>query len=163
MIGLVAVAALSFALSCGLTYLLCTAGRRFVSLDVPNARSLHERPTPRGAGLAILATIGIVGGALLVLDDGPPLIAWAGAGAAAIAFISWLDDRRSVSPVWRLAVHLTAAGVFVAGVAAEGPASPVAMTSARGAMYAVLLVLAITWFTNLYNFMDGMDGFAGGI
>ena len=160
MILLIAVAAVSFAMSAGLTYFLCTAGRRLLSLDVPNARSLHDQPTPRGAGLAILATIGVVGGTLLVFDDSPPPIVWASAGGVAIAFISWLDDRRSVSPLWRLAIHLMAAAVFAGSLVAGGATRPIAVSTVGGA---VLLALAITWLTNLYNFMDGMDGFAGGM
>jgi UDP-N-acetylmuramyl pentapeptide phosphotransferase/UDP-N-acetylglucosamine-1-phosphate transferase len=161
MIPLVAVAAVSFAMSAGLTYLLCTAGRGFLSLDVPNARSLHDQPTPRGAGLAILTTIGLVGGTLLFLDLGPTLIVWAVAGSAAVACISWLDDRRSVSPIWRFAVHVMAAATFVAGVASDVPG--LAALGTAGVFGSILVALAITWFTNLYNFMDGMDGFAGGM
>ena len=161
---MLAVAIVSFVVCAVLTYALCTVGRALLTVDVPNSRSLHDQPTPRGAGLAILATIAAVGGVLALIGDGPSGLRWVVAGAAFVAAVSWLDDRRGVSPGWRLLVHLIAAVVFVAGAVIDAAAPDrIAVLSMSGLLYGIGLVVAIAWLTNLYNFMDGMDGFAGGM
>ncbi len=121
--------------------------------DTPNERSLHDRPTPRSGGLAILA--GIASGWLWLALEGPvpeavPVIAGA---AGVVAAVSLLDDIFDLSSLLRLGVHLLAAVMLVAG----GMALP------GGLPAATLTVLALAWMLNLYNFMDGMDGFAGGM
>ena len=67
-------------------------------LDVPNERSLHRTPTPRGGGVAVaLVTLaGLTAAALLA--QVPADVAWAlGGGGALVAAVGWLDDRRGVS------------------------------------------------------------------
>jgi len=71
---------------------------------------------------------------------------------AIMLLISFIDDLRGLSPVWRLAVHLSACGLFAA--AALGYSEPPAI--AAGA-------IMCAWMANLYNFMDGSDGLAGGM
>lgn len=119
-------------------------------LDVPNERSLHRTPTPRGGGLAIvLATLaGLV--ALAAAGTIPEGVAWAlGGGGAVVAAVGWLDDRRGLSAPVRALVH-TAAAVWAVGWIWGEPAS-----------LAILGALWIVWMVNLYNFMDGIDGLAG--
>jgi Fuc2NAc and GlcNAc transferase len=132
-------------------------------LDVPNERSSHRVPTPRGGGLAIAlaALSGIMAGAALGWVPVRLMAALVGGGAA-IVWIGWLDDRRHVSARARIAVQVVAAlwalawtGVpdtlsFGRAAIHPGPAGP------------VLAVLGIVWLTNLFNFMDGIDGMAGG-
>ena len=151
-------------LSGALTYLMYTACRRWLSLDVPNARSLHASPTPRGAGLAIIVSSLAVGAAVVVVMGAPVGIYWAVAGAMGVATISWLDDRRSLPPGRRLIVHVSAATIFVTGaIQALRSAQHAGAVAEAGLLSAIVLVVAIAWATNLYNFMDGMDGFAGGM
>lgn len=109
-------------------------------LDRPNARSLHVHAVPRVGGLAIWA--GWFAGTLWL----PGSKAWL-ASLAGIIAISLLDDRRSVHPALRLAVHVAAAALWV--------------WLAAPAVDPVTAVLAIVWMANLYNFMDGSDGLAG--
>ena len=70
--------------------------------------------------------------------------------AAALALMSFLDDRRGLATLPRLLGHLAAAGTVAWLVPMNLPAT-------------VLVVLTLTWMTNLYNFMDGADGLAGGM
>jgi len=108
--------------------------------DRPNARSLHLGAVPRVGGLAIWA--GWLGSVVWLPGAKPwlpPLLALIG--------ISLLDDRRSVHPALRLAIHVGAAGLWVW------------LADAR--VDAALAVLLIVWMANLYNFMDGSDGLAG--
>jgi Fuc2NAc and GlcNAc transferase len=118
-------------------------------LDVPNERSLHRTPTPRGGGIAIvLVTLaGLVG--LAAIRAIPASVAWTlGGGGALVAAVGWLDDRRGVSAPARALVHAVAAGWAVAWIWGE---------PAPGA---ILGALGIVWGINLYNFMDGIDGLA---
>ena len=136
------------------SWLLTGAVRRYALrsdlLDVPNERSLHRTPTPRGGGLAIaLVTLaGLTVAALL--SRIPAQVGWAlGVGGALVAAVGWLEDRRGVSARLRAAVHLVAAGWAAYWIWGEL------------SLAAVAGVVCIIWAINLYNFMDGIDGLAG--
>jgi len=64
---------------------------RFGLLDLPNDRSSHNLPTPRGGGVGILAAY-IVTSLLL----GLPLLHWLPAGFLAV--VSFFDDKLDLSP-----------------------------------------------------------------
>lgn len=131
-------------------------------LDVPNMRSSHASPTPRGGGVAIV--IAFFAGALLlaflgVMDSrvlGAILI-----GGGAIALVGFLDDRRHLRSSVRLGVHLAAA-IWVVTLLGGVPESTLANWGLHGIWIGRLIaVLALVWITNLFNFMDGLDGIAG--
>lgn len=131
-------------------------------LDVPNARSSHDAPTPRGGGVAVVV-VSLVGLPLLTLGGwlSAPALGALWIGGAAVAAVGWLDDRGDVPPRWRLLVHLLAAA-WVVTCAGGAPALPLPGVAWEwGSLGAVVLVLFIGWVLNLYNFMDGIDGIAG--
>ncbi|WP_317623025.1 MraY family glycosyltransferase [Thiohalorhabdus denitrificans] len=131
-------------------------------MDIPNARSSHDVPTPRGGGLAVVAVtlVGLPASTLLVPFSFSSLAAlWI--GGAAVAAIGWLDDRQDLPARWRLLVHLLA-GAWVVAWAGGAPALPLpGLEWDWGVLGSVVLVLFIGWVLNLYNFMDGIDGIAG--
>jgi Fuc2NAc and GlcNAc transferase len=137
-----------------LCWILTGAVRRYALraelLDVPNERSLHRRPTPRGGGIAIVVVTlaGLTAAALLSMISAD--IAWAlGVGGVLVAAVGWLDDRGEVRAPVRATVHAVAAcwaAYWIWGGLTPG--------SAAG-------VVCIIWAINLYNFMDGIDGLAG--
>jgi Fuc2NAc and GlcNAc transferase len=136
-----------------LSWLLTGAMRRYALrsalLDLPNERSLHRTPTPRGGGVAVaLVTLaGLAAAALLSKIPAP--VAWAlGVGGALVAGVGWLDDRRGVSARVRATVH--AAAACWAAYWIWGEITPGALAG----------VVCIMWAINLYNFMDGIDGLA---
>jgi UDP-N-acetylmuramyl pentapeptide phosphotransferase/UDP-N-acetylglucosamine-1-phosphate transferase len=136
---------LSFAVALFITYVLLARFSRLV-LDLPNVRSMHERPVPRTGGIAVLLAM------LTSLPFGAASL-WLPLGAAlALAALSFLDDLYGLPTALRLLSHIAAAGVIVWY-----------FLSPMGIMEVVLLVLAAAWITNLYNFMDGSDGLAGGM
>ena len=131
-------------------------------LDHPSQRSSHTVPTPRGGGLAIVATHLAALGVLCVLGyttfrESIALIAAGGA----VAFVGFLDDHRSLAATARLMVHLAAAIVVVSMIG--GVPIPGMDDSAGGDPWIGRLVgvIGITWVINLFNFMDGIDGIAG--
>ena len=140
------------------SWLLTGAFRRYALssalLDVPNERSLHRTPIPRGGGGAVvLVTLaGLAAGTIWWTLPRP--VAWALAGGGAlVAAVGWQDDRRGVSATVRAVVHALAAIWAVAWIGIE-PAT-------AGFASAVASVIWIVWAINLYNFMDGIDGLAG--
>jgi len=162
---LVAVAVLSAVLSWSIVALVRDAALRRGLLDVPNARSSHERPTPRLGGLGIVAAVAVsiaVARAWPGLDVRPAAIL-VGLGLV-VALVSLADDLRGLPALVRLAVHLAAGS---AAVAALGPLDVIAdlgLTAPDVARHidSVLTVLWIAGFMNAFNFMDGIDGIAGG-
>src|SRR5262245_29613245 len=79
-------------------------------LDIPNVRSLHSMPTPRGGGVAIALP---VLGALPVLYVLGALIAGQTigllGGGALVALIGFIEDQSHIAPQWRLLGHFAAA------------------------------------------------------
>lgn len=128
-------------------------------LDMPNARSMHVLPTPRGGGVAIVAGI-FAGVASIAWQDGWSGAAWSWlVGGFAIALVGYEDDRRGLSAGTRLVVHGISAAVLIASVELGPlpmPQGPVWL----GAVGLVLAWLATVWSVNLFNFMDGTDGIA---
>ncbi|EPB6906245.1 glycosyl transferase [Pseudomonas aeruginosa] len=104
-------------------------------LDVPNFRSSHSCPTPRGGGMAFVVSFlssllyltftGLIGTETFYALFG---------GGAGVALLGWLGGMPPV-PVFGHTVDL--------GVFGNLPA-----------------LLYLAWLLNLYNFMDGIDGLA---
>ena len=154
----------------GTTALLASAGlaglaRRYALahalVDVPNERSSHSVPTPRGGGLAI-ALVVLVGVGLLATTGqvGPRVAVALGGGGALVAAVGWLDDRRGLSARMRLVVHVAAAIWTVVWLRGMPQLSVGEGAVSLGFAGALLAILGIVWSTNLYNFMDGIDGVA---
>lgn len=130
-------------------------------LDVPNARSSHDRPTPRGGGIAIvLASVG-AWGTLTLLRVLPVdvFMALAGGGIA-VASVGLLDDHFQLSARVRFTVHVAAALWAVMWLGGLPPFVVGEHVVSLGWVGYVLAVLAIVWTLNLFNFMDGIDGIA---
>ena len=128
-------------------------------LDLPNDRSLHVTPTPRGGGLAIV----IVVLAFLLLAGTIGLVQWnvaigIGGGGAAVALIGWLDDISSIPALRRLLVHFVAAIWAMVWLGGFRFASFGSQQIDLGLGGSLIAVVGIVWATNLFNFMDGSDG-----
>jgi len=82
--------------------------------------------------------------------------------ALALATLSWFDDLRGLSPLWRLLAQISTVA-FVVMIAWSPPKFEIiifgGLVSAIWGKIAVCLVWV--WFINLFNFMDGIDGITG--
>ncbi|MFG0321327.1 glycosyltransferase family 4 protein [Pseudomonas sp. zjy_13] len=146
--------------------LLMTAGLRRYALaksilDIPNARSSHVIPTPRGGGVAIvvsfiavLAFLGFQGN-----ESARALLALAGAGGL-VAIIGFMDDHGHIAARWRLLGHFIAAFWALYWLGGLAPLSVFSWTLELGVFGTVLAAIYLVWMLNLYNFMDGIDGIA---
>ena len=146
-----------------LTLLIQKSALKTNSLDIPNERSSHTSPTPRGAGLAVVVAFlfGLV--ALLVdksiSDDVFLAIALPG---LIVAIIGLLDDRgRLTSAKWRLVGHFVCAllAVWLVGGLPELPLAN--ETIDFGLAGDITAVVYLVWMLNLFNFMDGIDLITG--
>ncbi|MDJ0879813.1 MAG: glycosyltransferase family 4 protein [Halieaceae bacterium] len=134
-------------LACGLYLRLA---HRWQLLDVPNHRSAHSLPTPRGGGIGIL--LGLFVAMLLPPAMGTPWPApypWLALVAGGLALAGIVDDRIGLPVVLRFLLY----GLACAGVT---------WLLLPGTAWWLLGLAAFfcLWLVNLFNFMDGIDGIA---
>ncbi|WLG69815.1 MraY family glycosyltransferase [Pseudomonas brassicacearum] len=149
-----------------LASLLMTAGLRRYALarsiiDIPNARSSHSIPTPRGGGVAIVVAFLLTLPLLGQLDLVPPhyLIALGGAGAL-VAIVGFMDDHGHIAARWRLLGHFSAAIWALAWLEGLAPLNLFGVSVDLSWIGHALAAFYLVWVLNLYNFMDGIDGIA---
>lgn len=125
-------------------------------IDMPNLRSSHAIPTPRGGGLSFVLVFFAALAVMLALQqtrwniDVNVLWALLSSGGLA-ALIGFIDDHGHVPARWRFLTHLAAAALALYFLGMPW-----------GWFGAVFIVLALTWLLNLFNFMDGIDAIAAG-
>lgn len=130
-------------------------------IDVPNGRSSHDMPTPRGGGLAIVIALlfGVAIAAAVGWVADELAIALVGGGALT-AVVGFRDDRRHIEAGARAALHIVAAGWAVFWLGGLPVVQVGTETIELGLAGSVLAVIGVSWLINLYNFMDGIDGIA---
>ncbi len=149
MISIVAIgsAFLLSLLGCGLYLRLA---HRWQMLDVPNHRSAHQHPTPRGGGIGILlglfAAMAVAPLAGVAWPPPYPLLALLAAGLALAGIV---DDRLGLPVLLRFLLYALACGAA-------------AWLLLAGQAWWVLTLAGFyaLWLVNLFNFMDGIDGIA---
>ena len=146
-----------FFLSIVLTYSIREYTLKKSILDIPNERSSHTIPTPRGGGLAIIITFYI--GVLIFKSSIDIELFLALFTALPIAIISLIDDIQPLSSKVRLIVQTFStilALYFLGGV----NFIDFTLFQLSGWWLNVIAFFSILWLTNLYNFLDGIDGYA---
>lgn len=144
------------------TPLVRAAARRLGFLDHPGPRSSHERPTPRGGGVAILFGVGVALGVAGVTWVGDPALSALLVGGLLVAAVGLADDRFGLPPRPRLLVQTLAAAAVVRGAGGLHhlplpPPLDIPLGPVLGFAVAMLWIMAVT---NFFNFMDGIDGLA---
>lgn len=130
-------------------------------MDVPNERSSHSVPTPRGGGVAIVIAFLFS----LMLLSWTELIYWetmlAGIGGGAIvAIVGFMDDHGHIAARWRLLGHAVAAIWMLVWLGGFAPITFFGFIVDFGWFGQLLAAFYLVWMLNLYNFMDGIDGIA---
>ncbi|MFW7343394.1 glycosyltransferase family 4 protein [Pollutimonas sp. H1-120] len=130
-------------------------------IDIPNKRSSHTMPTPRGGGVAIvacfllslpvLAMMGWIGWSMAYCIGGAGLV---------VALLGFLDDHGHIAARWRLLGHFAAAAWVLFWMGGLPAFSVFGHMWDMGWFGYVLGALYLVWVLNLYNFMDGIDGLA---
>jgi Fuc2NAc and GlcNAc transferase len=130
-------------------------------IDVPNARSSHSIPTPRGGGVSIVVAF-LAALAVMAFQPGgqtDALVALGGAGAV-IAALGFMDDHGHIAARWRLLGHFAAAIWILFWLGGLPVLQVFGWSLDLGWAGAVLAAIYLVWLLNLYNFMDGIDGIA---
>lgn len=160
---------LAGAVTLALTPLTIRLARRSGAIDRPGPRSLHELPTPKLGGLAILAGVLVAGAIWLPAGVETRAIL---AGAAAIAVVGFLDDVYELGAATKLLGQTVAVIVPVAaGVTVEsftfpflGRVDPGSVELVAGVdLGDVGTVIGIVAAINVINLIDGVDGLAAGV
>ena len=172
---------LSCTLSLVLTALMLRVAPKLGLVDRPSHRKIHLAPVPLGGGIAmalsIIVTLCVGGGAVLALRATPGLFAMPEdftihipglaarlakrspvlAGAAILAVMGIIDDKRGLSAWHKLAVQI------LVGLLLAASGFTVSLFIQVRAVSWLLTVLWIVFVTNAFNLLDNMDGLAAGI
>jgi Fuc2NAc and GlcNAc transferase len=147
------------------SWLLTVVMRRYALgadlIDVPNFRSSHDMPTPRGGGVAIAVSFLMLVAGLGVAGkiESSLCLAILGSGAL-VATLGFVDDRDHLPARWRFLGHASAAA-WVLSLMGPLPHVPIlGFTLNLGILAVALSALHLVWSINLFNFMDGIDGIA---
>jgi Fuc2NAc and GlcNAc transferase len=155
--------ACGFAGSAFLTSKLVHWAPRLGLIDVPNHRSSHITPKPRGGGAGIFIAYMVIVAAYVAGMD--LRLSWAlpiFMGGGLITLVGLMDDLRGVSAGVRLLAQLVVALVTMLTLSDFGR-TDIAVSFLPGAPSWLLYgfcFLFVMWMINLYNFMDGVDGMA---
>jgi UDP-N-acetylmuramyl pentapeptide phosphotransferase/UDP-N-acetylglucosamine-1-phosphate transferase len=148
-------------------FLASTASTRWVLhflkrkqiLDLPNERSSHALPTPRGLGLGVVPIVVVAW--LLIGAFWPSArqeIFVVCIAASVLAALSWVDDLRNLPAAPRLLAQVVAVSIGVAAFGAPALFPATWMPTLVGQAVCALLWLGLI---NQVNFTDGIDGNLG--
>ncbi|MDD1623587.1 MAG: glycosyltransferase family 4 protein [Methylococcaceae bacterium] len=130
-------------------------------IDIPNARSSHTSPTPRGGGLSIVIVFLLGLPVLSGMGVLAPEAMWALFGAGAwVALVGFLDDHGHIPARWRLTAHFIGAAWGLYWLGGLPPLVFFGYSFDPGWLGQILGLFYLIWLLNLYNFMDGIDGLA---
>lgn len=138
--------------------ILIKGARKLDFLDYPSSLKIHSNPTPLLGGLAVfigfIAAL-LLGLVLLNLPINPDIVGVLIGGLLVLVVGLW-DDKRGLSPSWKLLGQIIAALVFL--ILSHN------VRILTGSNWdTLILLLWIVGMMNAVNFLDAMDGLCGGI
>ena len=148
--------------SIGITSLFYQYSIKKNLIDIPNERSSHSNPTPRGGGVSIafFIFISVLVTYFIELVSFQIVMAATG-GVTIIALVGWVDDHKDIAFYWRF-IFYSVASIWVlfwlgslTQIRIGSSVLPLSYLSGY-----VVTFLGLVWITNLYNFMDGTDALA---
>ncbi|MDX2469594.1 MAG: glycosyltransferase family 4 protein [SAR324 cluster bacterium] len=144
-----------------LTFLLRIYALKRNIMDIPNMRSSHSIPTPRGGGVSIVVVFLLVLAGYFAEGWLPPtkgiLILVA---SFSVALVGWFDDRNHIPASVRLTIHLFSSALIVYAFSGLPLFTAFGFEVDFSLAGYVIALFALVWILNLFNFMDGIDGIA---
>ncbi|HEV8516162.1 MAG TPA: MraY family glycosyltransferase [Candidatus Limnocylindrales bacterium] len=173
-----AAAAATLVLSYLLTPLAGRLAERSGAIDSPDdPRRVHDRPVPRGGGLAIALAflVGAIGASAVNGASGivprlhsiqPAELGALFVGVAVAAALGFIDDRRDIRARWQLVAQIGLALLaVVSGATIDFINNPFGSGLIRFDEPVAILV-TVVWIVgmiNSINFIDGLDGLSTGV
>ena len=150
---------ISFLMSFFISLITIKIAVKFLSktntIDIPNERSSHNNPTPKGAGLGIIATL------LIVYYSFFPITDFLFTGSILIlTILSFINDNKQISIVIRLITQMV---LTIIVLNFWPPLKHIILLNSIIPLWLenIIMFLLIIWIINLFNFMDGIDGISG--
>lgn len=134
-------------------------------IDIPNERSSHTQPTPRGGGLGFIIAfvVTLILSQLLNLNLINTEQYIPGLTLIPLIIVGIIDDWKGVPSSIRYLVQFLVSSVVVIYCGAF-PFPFLNQLGSTGEIIASLLsIIAMTALINFYNFMDGLDGLVAGV
>ena len=157
-----------FLISLILTWIVRYVAIRKSIIDIPNDRSSHAVPTPRGGGLAVIIALYAGLAYLFYQKLIQPNLFYALLCGLPLSIIGFADDIFNLKPIIRFFVQFICAGsaLFLLGGLrfldlGIFDLQPAAWNSILSILLILFAFIAIVWSINLFNFLDGIDGYIG--
>jgi UDP-GlcNAc:undecaprenyl-phosphate/decaprenyl-phosphate GlcNAc-1-phosphate transferase len=175
---LIGAALIAFGVAWFVTPRLRDAAMRRGWFDMPEARRVHSRPTPRIGGLGICAgfTVAVLAGLLVGLfvpnfwrTEDIWRISLLLVGATLITAVMFVDDIRGLSPLVKLGWQFGVAAIVIVPQMLVSPDRPIGVlieSIAGFNLWPLAVPFTFVWIVgmiNTVNTSDGLDGLAGGI
>jgi len=128
-------------------------------IDIPEHRSSHTIPTPKGGGIGIVVAFVVMS---IFLKISP--LFWL--PALGLSILSFIGDRIDIAPAIRLMAHFVVAWIVLYYIAYNSLGFFISVTTTPYNLiiiWAFLFILAAIFLVgtaNFYNFMDGINGIA---
>lgn len=125
-------------------------------IDIPNERSSHTIPTPRGGGIAIIISFYIGLYLFYINNQVDKKLFLALLPGLILATTGIMDDLKGLSPMIRFIIQFICSGVslyFLDGV-------HITIYNNLFWLWSIFALFGFVWFINLFNFLDGSDGYA---
>lgn len=129
-------------------------------IDIPNERSSHITPIPRGGGLSIVLTWYLAITYLFFNHEIENSLYFALLSGIFLVIVSFIDDIFNISPKIRLLFQFLSAGLALYFLGGFQQITMPFSNIAFSLFFVFFVWFSIVWFVNLFNFLDGIDGYA---
>ncbi len=142
---------------------------RMGAVDHPEARRVHQTPTPRIGGLAVIFSVNIT---LLLNFSYSAELKGVCVSALLVALVSMWDDVRGLSASFKLLMQLFSVLILLgSGVSPDfgnygwliAYVGPIWAFLLNNALEIALTALWVIGITNAFNFLDGINGLAAAL
>ncbi len=148
-----------FVLSILLTLSVKKLAEKKSIVDIPNERSSHTIPTPRGGGVAIVISW-LIGISYFYFEELiVPNLYYAFLGGIPLMVIGIIDDIINVKPLLRLLVQSFSAIWALYFLGGHTMIDFGFYTFSNIYIVSIFAFIVVLWFINLFNFIDGIDGY----
>lgn len=146
------------------TWFMVRRGRRMF-LDVPNDRSAHSTPTPRGGGIAFVGVFFVAATVygLFAKTDLRADCRWIPIAVLPLVLVGVVDDLRGLAPLLRFIAQMLTACLIVILLGQPLPTFIGQFGVWTTALLTVAVTIPIAAVINFANFMDGLDGLVAGV